>query len=397
MGTPEGGIPDLQLRKPDGTIYPRIEMEQQMRDLWKRVYWLRRKASIEYGLSNITSHDMKEAVLRHWVLDEMIRRGQITGNQIGVSATNYNEENEHRQFVQRLAALIQAGEAIMPKDGEGVDMSNLPQQPPPPVIQNGQNGYAQQPQFTPPAPPMMTPPVAPPNMAAPPGYAPPQPPSFASPQGVAPPPGMVPPPQGFVPQPMSQPLPQPPMPQQQNFAPNGFAPGMIPQQAAPSMAPPMAPQMAPQMAPPQGNPPNFAPPGVGVPQQAMPPQLIGGRGRKKQDAAPVPPIMQATPVPPMGMAPGMIPAAPQGFAPQAAPFQQAPAPVPSQAPGVDLSPLVAKIDSLTTLVANQEQMLQELYRQIEMITKASSLSLFVLYQKSGVVNLENTLREIIPS
>ena len=418
MGAPET-LPDLQYQKPDGSPFTRLEMEQQMRDVWPKVYWLRIKANKIYGLPKQPSFDMKEAVLRHWVLDEMARRGQIVGDQVGVNVQSYNDDNEQRQFIQRLTAMIQAGQAFAPKEGEGVDMSNLPQQPPVPA-----NGQMAPQQFAPPAPPMGVPQnYAPP--AGPPGFAPPAPP-FAPP-GMAPPPpaqGFAPPAQGFAPLPAQgfAPLPA------QGFAPGGppqgFQPAAPPQFAPPpGMAPPQqgAPMMPPGYAPPSG-PPGYAPQAAPQQQMAAPQQAApapaGGRGRGRKAAgdgqpAAVPP---AAPVPPMGAQPGYAPPPQQtapgfpplpqggfpGFGqPQQAPQQQSFAPqqptpqaAPQQSVGTDLGPVLAKLDQLAGLVTQQAQIIGGLQRQITVLSMGAALTLRAAHSRQGAPDMESILKEI---
>ncbi len=361
MASPDGKPEDLVYQKPDGSLLTRLEMDQQMREKWRKVHWIRIQACKQpFHLQKQFSFDMKEIVLRHWVLDEMCRQGMIVGDLAHVNLQTYNDEAEQRQFIQRLTALIQAGQAISPSEGEGVDMSNIPG--------NGQ----------PPQPPQAFTPPAPPQMGAPQQFVPPQPQQFQPPQP-----------------------PQPPPPQQ-------FT---APQQAAPPMPPGYAgpPQVAQQsFAPPQPQQ-QFAPP-VGMPMQpptqaqAAPP--AGGRRRKAADQPPAP-VPQAAPVPPMGPhgyappqaqpafappAPAGVPMPGAGYAPPA-PQQQfaAPAPVPQVAPPqaaqVDLSPLIQ-------LIQQQAQQISELGRQVQMANMAITVLSRAYYQRQGNADVEAWLKEM---
>ena len=142
MGTPnDTTIPELQYTKPDGTLLSRIEMEQQIKEKWsKPVHWLRLMANKIYGLPKAPTFDMREAVLRHWVLDEMVRKGQVTGNLIGVNVQTYNYDAAQRQFLQSLVAMVQSGNALLPNEGEGVDMNQFTKPPPTPMPPHGRKG-----------------------------------------------------------------------------------------------------------------------------------------------------------------------------------------------------------------------------------------------------------------
>jgi hypothetical protein len=193
-------IESLMFQKPDGLPFNRIEMERQMREKWNKVHYLRIQAIHLYGLDKRFVYDMREAHLRHWVLDEMIRRGQIAGDQIGVNVHAHNDEAEQRTFLQKLVVFVQTGNAVLPKEGEGVDMTVF-QNPPPPPVSNGI------PTFAPPAPPPPPAGIAPPPL--PPGYGPQAtmvtPPLPAPSMSVA-----FPPPPGVTNMP---PMPPPPPPQ----------------------------------------------------------------------------------------------------------------------------------------------------------------------------------------
>jgi hypothetical protein len=330
MGSPTT-IPDIVYQKPDGNLFHRIEMEQQIRDKWPKVHWLRIIATKNYGLPKNLSWDMKEIVLRHWLLDEMIRRGHATGDLVGVNAQASNEEAEVRQFIQRLAGLISAGAALQPQQAEGIDMGNFAP-PPPPMMggtpPNGQNAPAFAPP-TPSGPPMMQPPGAPPGFAP---VPPPVPPGFA-------PPGV--------------PANQPPNP--------GFSP-----------------------------PPGFAPPGVSTPPPG--PATTGGRGRRKAapdaappTAAPVPPTM------PMSVVSPGVPAT-ATFAPLPAPnntvaLPTVPTPVGTQmTASVDLSPVLKALEQSRAEV-------DALRKELTLVSMIATLSCRALYGKQGNGDATTLLKE----
>ncbi len=404
MGAPEtGAIPELDYRHPDGRLLTRLEMDQEIRAKWPKIHWLRIRANTAYGLNKHACHGMTEIVLRHWTLDEMVRRGQIIGDQVGISLSNYEDETEKRQFTQRLAAMIHAGQAITPKEGEGVDMSNMPQVPPPPVMTNGQTPFAPPPMG--PVPAGYQPPAGPPG-----GFQPPAPPFAAGPvpPGMAVPPappqqGFTPavPPQGFnPPQPqMQQPQFQQPVPQQPQFQPPQ------PQFQQPQM-PPMQQGYAPPAGPP--GPPMAAPPQAG-------PAPTGGRGRpKKQEAAPAQPPPPAMPVPPMGqnfppqqMAPQIpagIPAGMPGipaFPAQGGGFPNQ-APVPQQhievqaapAPTIDLSPISNQIAQLTNIIQAQAQAIAQLQKQVTILSMGAALTMRAAFQRQGEADMAGALKEL---
>lgn len=394
----ENPIPDLKYAKPDGSLFNRVEMEQQTRAIWTKVHWLRIKANKLYDLAKQVAWGMPEITLRHWILDEMIRRGQVVGNPIGVNVQTFDDDAEKRNFTQQLTAMIQAGQALVPQEGEGFDMTQFQQPPPPPMPPGpggGPNGSPQQAQ-----------PQS--GYAAPPqgGYQPPPPPPMGGMPGMmTPPPAPGGYPQGYPPpqQPMQQPQMQPPPqpPQQPQFAP-------------PQPGYPPVPQGGPPMQPPPGQPPQFAPPqGMQQPQYpqqppapvpqtpgAVPPgpptgapntgRGRGGRGRgaETQTAGSVPPPPQpAAPVPPMAGYPQ--PGPNQGFAPLPAPPQ-----VVSQGSSGDIPMLLQKIDQLTQLVMQQGQQIVALTRRVEVGNMVATLSARVFYRREGTADAEGFLREL---
>lgn len=361
-------IPELNFQKPDGSRPSRIEMEEQMRKVWPKIHWIRLKASKIYGLPRQAAFDMREATLRHWTLDEMIRRGQITGDVSGVDAQTYNDDASARQFIQSLQYLIQSGQAITPQEGEGVDMSFVP--PPPPM--GGQPAGAPQQQ-----PMSFQPPVQ---------------------QGYAQQPQMPPGP------PQHQPM-MPPGAPPQNFAPP--MPGGAP--PVPQYAPPTPGAGMPQM------PSTPVPPMPGAPQ--MPPQGAGRRkrgGGESQQAAPVPPMPgpagYAPPQPqgqfsPPGAPPPMPPGAPQGY-PSAPPQQFAPPAqgyqIPQQQTAQVQQPQAAAVDvtlhqKLDQILANQQKILENdtrLSQEWSVLQAGLATWLRVTYQKTGAPDLRSILTEL---
>lgn len=224
MDKPEGGVP-LQMTQSNGDLFHRLEMEQQLREKIETVHERRLLAIEPYGLEHKVAYDMKPVTVTHWILDEMIRRGLINGEEIGVGSTlgSDNHPESFKQFGQRLALFIENGWAVSPHKAEGIDMSKYPPAPPVGVPPNGQTAPAV---FAPPAPPAIPPApgsAAPPAASAP-AYAPPGPPAPpAAPTMAAPP----------------APPAAPPM------APAAAAAVAVPPTAAPATAPPAPPATAP--------------------------------------------------------------------------------------------------------------------------------------------------------
>jgi hypothetical protein len=304
-----GGIPELQYCHPDGVPKTRLEMDQWLRKEVPKVHWLRIHACRTLNLPKQISWGMQEIILRHWMLDEMVRRQLIIGSILGVNATSYNDETELRQFAQRLTAMIQAGQAVQPQQAEGIDMSGYT--PPPPPVMGGAPQQPSQPSAYPSGPP--GPPPPPPGVPmGPPGYQPQQA------------------------QPQYAPTPQAPAP----MGPPGYQ-----QPAGPPMGPP---SMGPPGVPPAGPPPS------------APPQAPSAPGRRKREVAPGAPPPPAAPVPSMGPPPSgppagfapagySAPAAPPGFGPPPAPQVQMSQPV-AAAPSIDVSALAQKIDQLLGVI-----------------------------------------------
>jgi hypothetical protein len=351
MSDPSGGIPELEyFDHQQGRPKTRLEMEHWLREKIPKVHWLRIIACKLFHLPKPISWDMREIVLKHWLLDEMIRRQQITGDMLGVNQTASNDDGELRQFQQRLAALIQSGQAVLPQHVEGVDMNGFTPPPPP----NGQSQYT-----APPAPP--GPPAGPP--------APPMPAG---------------PPQGYA---------QPPMQQTQMPGP-GFQAPPPPQQAAPMGPPGYGPPPGPPMSGPPMSPPPSAPP-----QQAA-----TGRGRRKAaDAGPPAAPPPAAPVPAMGP-PGVQP--PSGFAPLPAGAPSfGPPPVvatPPQAQNTQMAAaqnsigdaLYERLENLTKLVEAQGKQIAELQKVVQMTSMVTTILGRGMYSKQGTADVAGFLQEL---
>lgn len=342
-----GGIPELQCSQPDGRPRTRIEMDEWLRKEVPKVHWLRIHAKRTFNLPAQIAWDMREIVLRHWILDEMIRKQLITGDLLGVNPNTSNDEAELRQFTQRLAALIQTSQAVQPQHAEGVDMNGYT--PPPPPVMGGA--------------PQATYPSGPP---APPGV----------PTGV---------PGGYPGAPQFQPPPGPP-----TATPPGYAP---PPSGVPSMGPPQMQQSPAPIGPP------------GVPQAGPPAPPVGGR-RKRTDA-PQQLAPPAAPVPPMGVPQGFAPAgyaqppAPQGFAPQvpvaapqAAPPQQAYQQAPQAAPQVDLIGVLVKLDQVLNNLNSLAARNAVLERKVELLSMMNTVLCRGIYQKQGNADAAAFLTEL---
>lgn len=354
------GIPGMQYTNPDGSPKSRLEMDQWMRKEMLRVFWLRIHAFRTFGLSKQIAYDMREICVRHWLLDEMIRRGFITGDLLGVNANTSNDEGELRQFTQRLTAMIQAGQAVQPQYAEGVDM----------------NGY------TPPPPPV---PMGPPGAPAPGPAYPPGPPGPPQQQQYQPP---GPPVQGYPPGPPAPPAGPPAAPQYAAPPPMG-PPGYAPPPAGVPTAPP-------PMAAPPGPPAPMGPPAAPAPARR------GGRkaaGESGPAVAPPPPAgpPMGPPGAPQGFAPaGFAPPAPQGYAPPpAAPMMQAPqAPAPTAAAEIDLTPLLQRLDALAAQNAAQQQQNTALTKKVELLSMITTIVCRAIYQKQGSPDAAGFLTEL---
>lgn len=343
-----GSIPDFQYNHADGTKRTRFEMDQWLRAEVPKVHWLRLHASKTFKLPKNISWDMREIVLRHWLLDEMIRQNLISGDQLGVNTTASNDETELRQFIQRLASFIQSGYAVQPQHAEGIDMTSFTP-PPPPVGGISTQTYS----AGPPAPP---PPPGPPGVPmGPPGYQPPMAPPNYSPPGYAPPMGPpgVPssPPPTMTPAPVGPPAPGPGRRKRA--------------EAAPSASPPAAP--VPPMGPPPGfpQPTNFAPVGGFVP---VGPHPLGGiTGTPAATAA----MMGAQTV-----------------------TLHAPAVLQPTTPVADLTGVLTKLDQVLNNLHSAFARISVLDKKIELLSLMNTVLCRAVYGKIGTPDVEGFLKEL---
>lgn len=267
MDKPEGSVL-LQTSHDNGNLYHRLEMEQQLREKIETVHERRLLAIDPFGLEHKVAYDMKPVTVTHWILDEMIRRGLINGEEIGVGSTlgSDNHPESFKQFGQRLALFIENGWAVSPHKAEGIDMSKYPPAPPVGVPPNGQTAPAA---YAPPAPPV-GPPAGPPA-----AYAPPAPPAPAT----APPAAYAPP----------APAAYAPAPTPGHVAPPAYAP---PGPPAPPAAPAVHAPPAPPMAPVAAAPAPYAPPAMAVPPTAPP---VAAAATPVSMSDPGPPPVRADP------------------------------------------------------------------------------------------------------
>lgn len=419
------GLPELKMRKEDGSLFSRLEMEQQLRE---ETVYARRLRAVKIGLPNKIAQHMLPISVTHWLLDYWVHNQQVSGEVLGIRAEFSADDNKEyvQQLTQRLALFVEHGLAIVPLSGEGIDMTQFPTQPgfPPMPMQNGQQGA---PTFAPPPPPpmpgmpmQMPQTLAPPQFQQPP-MAPQQPQQFAPPM-----PGMPPQPQQ-PPMNMAPPMPMQP-PSQQNFPPQMAMPQpQQPQQGNGGMQAPMkadptrqwgqagkrengeqrtrrtkeelaedatyeqwkaaggdpnvgmgaAPQQ--QQAPQQmQSPPMMAPPQMGAPQMQMPmtapPNPFGGMGGP---AITQPNFPQQQ--------------APQGFPQPSFPGmpQMAPPPVPQAAPVAQATVQTISTDHLAT----KEQITEVLQNQSLIKTGIAQL-LRIMYSKPGDPDLYLVLTEV---
>lgn len=347
-----GSIPELQYTHPDGTRRTRFEMDQWLRQEVPKVHWLRIHASKTFALAKNISWDMREIVLRHWLLDEMVRRNLIIGECIGVNTTASNDETELRQFSQRLSAAIQNGSAVQPQHAEGIDMTTTFTPPPPPV-----GGIPTQPSYPagPPAPPV---PPGPPGVPmGPPGYQPPAAPSVAPYQPPMGPPGYTPPGVPNSPPPSAPPAVAPPP-----------GPGRKGRKAAEATATSSAPPAAP--VPPVGPPP-------GLPQ---PPGF-----------APVGGLVTMPPVPDLRGATG-TPAATAAMAGAQTVTLHAPATLHS--PTIDLTDVLTKLDQTLNISNSTAARFSVFERKLELLSMMVTILGRAMYQKSGNTDIVAFLKEL---
>jgi hypothetical protein len=181
------GLVELKTTNEDGTLLSRLQMEEQLR---KETVYHRRLRAFKLGLPNKIAQHMLPISVTHWLLDQWIQNGTITGEVLGIRSEFDADDNKEyvSQLTQRLKLFVEYGLAVTPNPGEGIDMSNFNNQVPgfppmPPMPSNGGQG------FTPPPPPPM------PGMPMP---------GVGQPQGMSYPQGMP---------------PMPPVPQPTNFTP----------------------------------------------------------------------------------------------------------------------------------------------------------------------------------
>jgi hypothetical protein len=359
-------IPELVLKKPDGSLLTRIEAEAELWDKCKTSHMMRRLAWGRYGLDQRFTWILKPTSVTHWVLDELSRKKFISGDPIGVQPELESDDSYFSSFVQRLKVFVEEGRALAPKEGEGINMSDFQHPGPMMMPQNGQQ--PSMPGFAAPPSPVGFPP-APPPMGAP---------QFQQPQA----------PVGFPP--------QAPPPMGAPQAPQGYPPAG-PQFGAPQFgAQPQQPAFPPQAMPAPGAPPPMMQP-QGAPPAPPAQAPANRRGRGKTDAAPAPgtlPGQQQLPMgaPPQGFgAPPMMPpqfGAPQGMPQMGAPQQMAPQTqqAPMQQGGANNGELLAAIAQLKNIVEEQGKLLQHLgsklletQRMVKAIDIVSSISLRGFY------------------
>lgn len=373
------GLVELKTTNEDGTLLSRLQMEEQLR---KETVYHRRLRAFKMGLPNKVAQHMLPISVTHWLLDQWIQKGTITGEILGIRSEFDADDNKDylRQLTQRLVQFVEHGLAVKPNPGEGIDMSqfNAPPGFPPMPQMPGIPTMAPQ-QFAPPMPGM------PPNSGMP-----LQQPPGAYPMGM---PQMPPTQQNFAPQP----------PQPQQFAPP-------PQPAQPQQFAQATPQ-------------------TGVPVKAEPSRVWGKAGKREdgtertrrtkeevsEDAA-YEAWCRAGGDPNVGSAP----------APQAVQQQVAPQQPPPQAPPMMLSPpnpfgnVAGNVPSMTTMmpppgqftslpqipmqqiVAPQpvqsssitEEQYNQLMSRISLIEKGLAQALRVMYQSEGEADLYLVLTKV---
>lgn len=355
--------PALALAKPDGSVLNRVEAEKELWDKCKTSHTMRRLAWGQFGLDNRYTWMLKPTSITHWILDEMIRKRMIAGDPIGVQPELESDDSYFNSFIQRLKVFVEDGRAMLPKEGEGIDMENFNQGAPPPM--NGQ----------------------PTNM---PGYAPPPPPpmGYPAPQGQ---------PQQFQqqPPPPSQYAAPPPPPAQYGAPPAvpGYPAPQGQQQMQFGQQAPQFGQQAPQVAspfPPQGPPPPIGQPQMppqGMPQAAPQGMMTGpaqgapppappatspsnrrGRGKSAEAAPQAAPPQQNFNTPPQGMMP------PQGMPQFGQQVAQAP-----QGGGSDA--LQAQVAELKGIIAQQAQQIAQILHMVKGVDAAVSILIRPYYEK----------------
>lgn len=366
---------ELTLKKPDGSLFTRIEAEKELWDKCKTSHMMRRLANGQYGLDPRFAWMLKPTSITHWILDELIRKKLIAGEQIGIHPEQESDDAYFNTYIQKLRVFVEDGRALAPKEGEGIDMSDFQQMPP-----NGQPPQA--PGYSPPPPPPMgygQPPAQPQQQF--------QPPPMPQQQGFAPPQGAPPP---FGGQPQAPQFGAPPQQQMPSFPPQGAPPPVsLPQQMQPPGMPQQQfqpPQGMPQMAPPQGAPP-------------APPAQSPSNRRKKADGPPgALPGQQAMPFPQMPAPPqggfaappaqGGMPAfgqppqfgAPQQMSQQAAPGDHAA--LGNGGSNAQIAQLLALVESQAKTIAGLAETVGDLRRTIKAIDVVVGMQLRQIYQRA---------------
>lgn len=414
------GLAELKMRKEDGSLLSRLEMEQQLRE--ESVHHRRLRAS-KLGLPTKTAQHMLPISVTHWLLDHWVANGTITGEILGVRSEFDADDNKDylRQLTQRLVLFIEHKLAVTPNPGEGIDMANVnmppgfPPMPPGPPAPNGQQGM---PQFTPPPPPPMpgmpgVPPMPFPQQPAPspqPQVYPQQQPAMTNVM----PPGMMP---GMPPIPQPPQPPQPmvnPVPQQQGY------PTMMPQMAPPQQVAQQPMQQGQMAVPTKADPSRQwnqagkrengeqrtrrtkeelaedavyetwvkagGDPNVGAVAQAQAPQPGAIVQATIPQGAPTvvnpqpagPPMMVAPPNPFGGGAPTGIPGMPPMPGMPQPQHMQAPAPTPQAAPQAQVS----------------LEQFNALQKQIKNLSSGVAMLIRIAYQKPGAADLEDVLKNV---
>lgn len=346
-----GGIPDLSYCHLDGTPRTRLEMEQWLRSEVPKVHWLRIIANRIFHLPKQISWDMREIVLKHWLLDEMVRQRFITGDVLGINSNASNDESELRQFTQKLVALIQSGQAVQPQHSEGIDMTSYT--PPPPSLG-------------------ITTPNGQPNT----------PPSFSSPPG----PPMAP----SMPQYQQAPTP-PTLP--------SYSPSSPPISAPPMNGPPMGPPTSPPnvpapIAPPRRGRPPKDPSAVQqqVAPSSTPAQALTAPPGFSPTVMPAPQSQQESPryAVPMPNIPGINTG---GFAPLPVPTTSAQV-LPTTAPASELFKFEQKLDQLLNINKQQAEDIISLKRKVEIASMVTTILVRSIYHKEGSSDAAGLLAEL---
>ena len=349
----EDSFPEIiQLRKGDGSHYSRLEMEQQILDVWARPLHMQIQAVRFLGLNPIAVYGMLPGVCRHYILDELVRRGDVVGASADVDPVNHMNPEQHALFIQKLGALVWTGPALPPIQGDGI-VANIPAPPqvpavaPPPFAQGG---------FTPPTPPAYPQQGFPSQGQQVPGV--PQPPMAPPvPQQAA----------GFPPPPVPQPG-QPPMPGQEEEKVRKTRAKQPPKVATEGVMPPA---VVPAQPPVPQSQPGFPPP------MPSPAQSFGAPPPAPQQSFQAPSFPPPAPPPPQ--APQQAYQAPQVFQPQA--------PMPDP-----------RIDQLLQIVQEQQAAIAELSKQVLMANTALSAMFThqpgygaLFFQQGGTFDLRTAL------